>query len=329
MTRSIPFALALLFLVSCEKTPVNVEPDTRFDNRILDEYFVTSMDFDGGGSAWIGTFKQGLIKYSSTETTVYNSSNSILSDDWVIRDIEIDRKGNVWMAADGLLKFDGEEFTLYNTENSDIPEDIVWDIEVDSKDNIWFSSCRSKQGGLVMYDGLQWTVYTPENSHLPENLIHGIAIDSYDNVWIAAANYVDHTYLASLSNNQWKFVTEEDLGFAPYYIGNIGVNSKNEVCAAIDYSLSSFWTTDRPQVFIYKGDSTEQLKHDSIHNVRSLTVDNQDNIWCITPWGYAMYDGSEWHIDHSNFREHSVFAIEQAPDNKIWIGTGKGIHINN
>ena len=33
--------------------------------------------------------------------------------------------------------------------------------------------------------------------------------------------------------------------------------------------------------------------------------------------------------DNESFKEHSVFAIEQALDNKIWIGTGDGIFIYN
>lgn len=321
--------LALLVLSACEKTTLSDKPDTGFENRILDEYFVNSMAFDLAGNAWIGTFKQGLIKYSPSETIVYNSSNSIISDDWVIRDIEIDRRGNVWLATEGLVKYDGKEFIHYNTGNSDIPEDIVWEIEIDSGGNLWMSSGRFNSGGLARFNGSQWKVYTPENSPLPANHIQGIAIDAHDNVWLAVADYVEKTYLAKISGEQWSFVSDDDLGFTPYYFGNIRVNRRNQVCGSIDYSLSSRWDNERTQVFIYKGDTTEQFIIDSIHNVRSLYIDNQDNIWCIAYGGYAVYDGSEWFSDQTTFRESSVFAIEQARDGKIWIGTGEGIYINN
>jgi hypothetical protein len=43
----------------------------------MDGYFVTSIAFDSKGNAWIGTFKQGIIKYNPLETVIYNSSNSV------------------------------------------------------------------------------------------------------------------------------------------------------------------------------------------------------------------------------------------------------------
>ena len=43
---------------------------------------------------------------------------------------------------------------------------------------------------------------------------------------------------------------------------------------------------------------------------------------------YAVYNGEDWIVDDSTFKDISVFTIEQANDNKIWIGTGNGIYIN-
>lgn len=329
MKKTVLLLLSITILVSCEKNRLNEKPVTDFGTRILKEYFVLSMGFDRLENAWIGTFKQGVIKYNGAKTMVFNSSNSIIQDDWVINDIAIDSKGNVWIASQGLIKYDGEKFILYNSENTPIPEDYISCIEIDSRDNIWFTSCRFKQGGIVKYDGKNWTVFTPENSLLPDNFVQSIAIDVSDNIWLAVANHVNDTFLARISGDQWSFVTSEDLGFTPYYWGSIGINSKNEVCAAIDYSLSSLMRNDRTQVLIYDGNTCEKLQYDSIHNVRSLTVDKQDNIWCVTGTGYAVYNGQEWFSDNTSFRDHGVFVIEQAMDDKIWIGTGEGIFIND
>jgi ligand-binding sensor domain-containing protein len=319
-----------LVLTSCEKKtdPFSI-PGTDFNERMLEEYFVTSIDFDQSGNAWIGTFKQGLLKYSPGSTTRFDSTNCLLNGSDVIRDIEVDHSGNVWLACGGLVKYDGSGFSRYTTENSPIPENIVWDIEIDSKNNIWFSSCRFRRGGLVKFDGSNWTVYTPENSLLPSNGIQGLAIDKLDNVWLAVVDYVTETYLVKITAGKWTLVTSDDLGFKPYYFGNIRVNSRNEVCGAIDYSLSSLYRHEGPRAFIYNGKSAEQLSHDSIYSVRSISVDNSDNIWCITYEGYGLFNGTDWYIDHTTFRDHGIFCIEQAPDNKIWIGTGAGIYINN
>jgi ligand-binding sensor domain-containing protein len=317
-------------LISCEKTNENPEPlQTDFKTRILDGYFIKSIAFDNIGNAWIGTFKQGLIKYNSSETVIYNSENSIISDTSVIYDIAIDSKNNVWISCDGLIKYDGTSFVKYSTDNSPIPEDFISSIAIDSKDNIWFSSSRFRQGGIVKYDNTNWTVYTPDNSDLPVSFVQSIAIDESDNVWLALNEIVNDSYLVKISNNNWTTYTSSDLGFTPYYFGNIEINSKNELCGSIDYSLSSMITNSGPQVFVYSGNSSAQLQFDNESNIKFISIDNQDNIWCGTYGGYAVYNGQEWTIDNSSFKDLSVFTIEQSPDNKMWIGTGSGIYIND
>jgi ligand-binding sensor domain-containing protein len=317
-------------LISCEKTNENPEPlQTDFKTRILDGYFIKSIAFDNIGNAWIGTFKQGLIKYNSSETVIYNSENSIISDTSVIYDIAIDNKNNVWISCDGLIKYDGTSFVKYSTDNSPIPEDFISSIAIDSKDNIWFSSSRFRQGGIVKYDNTNWTVYTPDNSDLPVSFVQSIAIDESDNVWLALNEIVNDSYLVKISNNNWTTYTSSDLGFTPYYFGNIEINSKNELCGSIDYSLSSMITNSGPQVFVYSGNSSAQLQFDNESNIKFISIDNQDNIWCGTYGGYAVYNGQEWTIDNSSFKDLSVFTIEQSPDNKMWIGTGSGIYIND
>lgn len=319
-----------IILISCEKTNENPEPlQTDFKTRILDGYFINSIAFDNIGNTWIGTFKQGLIKYNSSETVIYNSENSIISDTSVIYDIAIDSKNNVWISCDGLIKYDGTSFVKYSTDNSPIPEDFISSIAIDSKDNIWFSSSRFRQGGIVKYDNTNWTVYTPDNSDLPVSFVRSVAIDASDNVWLALNEIVNDSYLVKISNDNWTTYTSSDLGFTPYYFGNIEINSKNELCGSIDYSLSSMISNSGPQVFVYNGNSSAQLQFDNESNIKFISIDNQDNIWCGTYGGFAVYNGQEWTIDNSSFKDLSVFTIEQSPDNKMWIGTGSGIYIND
>ena len=336
--RKIAFILFILIpLYSCEKTshidrtPGN--PNTSFKSKILEGYFVTSMAFDSKGNAWIGTFKQGLIKYNPQETVVYDSTNSLLQSNLVIWDIAVDSKDNVWIGCDGIIKYDGNKFTQYNTSNSPIPEDFVSSIAIDSKDNVWFTSCRFKEGGFVKFDGTSWKIYTPDNSDLPVNSVKSIAIDNYDNVWLALSEIVNNTYLIKISGTSWSTYTSEDLGFVPYYFGNIDINSQNKICGAIDYSYSSLWVNPGPQVFVFDGHKTEQLRINDMVRIKSLTVDNEDNLWCAISSGYAsgyaVYNGELWIVDDSTYRESSVFTIKQANDKRIWLGTGDGIYIND
>lgn len=66
--------LVLMLFPSCEKFSDNPEiirapgnPNTNFDQHILEGYFVKSIAFDSEGNAWIGTFKQGLTQAELAE----------------------------------------------------------------------------------------------------------------------------------------------------------------------------------------------------------------------------------------------------------------------
>jgi ligand-binding sensor domain-containing protein len=313
----------MFLLNSCEKSNFN------FDKKILNGYFVTSIAFDKQGVAWIGTFDQGLIEYNGGKITVYNSSNSVIQSYHKIDDIAVDSKNNIWIGGSALVKYDGKTFTSFHSQNSPIPEDWISSIVIDSKDNIWFTSCRYKQGGIVKFDGDNWEVYTPDNSPMPVNYVKSIAIDKIDNVYLAFQEKVNHVALAKISNGNWTFITDSILGFHPYWFGDIKVDSKGDLYGSMDYSLSSLIQAGRPQIFTFDGETSHQLNYDDFSNVQSLTIDSEDHIWCIDYFGYAVYNGSSWKIDHDSFKGSGVFAIEESPDGKMWIGTGTGIYISN
>ena len=160
-------------------------------------------------------------------------------------------------------------------------------------------------------------------------LFRSVTIDKDDNVWLALAEIVNNSYLVKISGNKWTTYTNDDLGFIPYYLGNIQIDSKKRLYGAIDYSLSSMYIHKGPKIFMFDGNETEQIKNDSISNINFITIDNQDNIWCATHNGYAIYNEQKWTIDNFTFKDVGIFAIEQAPDNRIWIGTNNGIRIGN
>ena len=329
MKKVMHMLLVWFALVSCEESNEGSGSlQTNFSAHLLNGYFITSIAFDNEGTAWIGTFKQGLIKYNSEGITVYNSENSVISDTSVIHDIAVDSKNNVWIGSEALLKYDGTDFVKFNTENTPMPENYVKAIAIDSKDNVWFSSSRFKRGGVVKFDHSDWTVYTPDNSNLPANLVQSIAIDKDDNVWLALSEVVLDAYLVKISGDNWTTYTNDDLGFEPYYFGNIRVNSQNKLYGAIDYSLSSALANDRTQVFTYDGSSAQQLQYDGALTVKFITIDSENNVWCGTHGGYAVYNGRTWRVDDSSFEDSGVFAIEQSPDGGIWIGTGNGVYVN-
>jgi ligand-binding sensor domain-containing protein len=329
MKKILSFFCLLIFSYSCEKSDHIAKNtlNTDFSKKILDGYFVISIAFDNNGNAWIGTFKQGLIKYNSNETVVYNSGNSIIPEDAVIWDIEADSKNNVWIGCEGLIKYNGKNFTYYNSSNTPMPENNVMSVTIDSKDNIWFSSCVNKNGGIVKFNGESWLIFTPDNSELPTNLINDIAVDKNDNIWVTTHSQT----LSKISNDRLTTYTFNSLNGAYYSLGDIAVNKKNDICIVINNGAFSggIWACkDCSKILIFNELKSEELYNDNIIlNIKSMFIDSDDNIWCIDYDYFTIYNGKDW-ISDSKDLEGDLFSIAQAFNGNIWIGTGNGIYIN-
>lgn len=329
----------LVFMHSCKKSDDQIPiVNTPFDKMVLEGYDATSIAFDKSGNAWMGTYNWNgtynnpeLIRYNkaSEEIIIYNSSNSIIEEGTFIWDIEVDNQGNIWIGSDGIIKFDGNTFSKYNSKNSPIPVDFVHSITVDPEDNIWFSSSSHLEGGLVKYDGTNWTVYTPENTVMPYNGVKSIAIDKNNNLWLALYRAVTESCLVKIANDNWKTYTSNELGFTPFLFGNIQINSKNQICGAIDYTFSDSQNIHDPQIFIFDEKNTMQLQCDTVLNITKIVVDREDNIWGMSRNAYVMYNGTGWTIDDTTFNNLTINTIELSNEGNVWIGTDNGVYIND
>lgn len=303
-------------------------------SKILDDFFIHSIEFDKDGNAWIGTFQQGVIKYDKKKDTEYfNSSNSLFTDDVVIYSIAIDNKDNIWIGSGnaGLIKYDRKTFTQYTTKNSPLPEDFVHSIHIDSQNHLWFSSSRHQTGGLVKFDSTdQWEIFTPENSKIQGNLISDIAISGND-VWVGFNDYVNNVCLAKLTNNKITVYTEKQLGFTPYNLGNLCIDSKHRLYVVNSFLLSSAINSDGPHLFAIDGEFTRMITC-PYGNIFTMSIDSKDNVWCVpqSSGSILIYKQTEWvAIDIFPENDHTIFCIKEAPDGKIWLGTENGIYIVN
>ena len=238
----------------------------------------------------------------------------------------IDGNDNVWIGGvGGLLKFDGQQFTLYNSQNTPMPLDYVENIAVDSKNTLWFASGNVSTGGIVKYDGKTWTVYTPENSILPYSLVSGLVTDRSDSVWVALS-----IRLVRISNGEWKLFSNEELGFTPYSISDIAINSKNQLVGVIDYFHSSMlFSSSNPSLFIFDGKHTtlRSCSDGGRYRMPELLVDSKDRVWCF---GFisvcGVWIGGQWEkIDL--FGDATVWAMKEDALHRIWFGTENGVYI--
>jgi ligand-binding sensor domain-containing protein len=329
MKRYFLYVAALFFtLFGCVNQPVEIQ-DSNVITQVLDSCLVSAIKFDNSGNAWIGTFQKGLIKYSNGRAEYLNSLYPVLPT--TIVDIQIDSKGNIWMGyGQGIIKYDGTTFTKYNASNSPLPDNPVNSIAIDQNDNVWFTSCRFKTGGFGKFDGTNWTLYTPDNSALPVNFVQSIAVDKQNNIWLAVSQIVNECYLVKIAGNSWTVYDKNAFGFTPYYFSKIAVNSSNEVFCGIDYSLASTMANPGAGILKYDGKNFERIDMDDFFIVKNVKTDKADKIWCGDWAGkmrYGVFTGQTWIYQELSQTLSGIFAIEQAPDGKIWLGTSNGIHI--
>lgn len=345
-TQYLYFPIIILFIMllsiiyfSCEKkitSPNFRNVSIQISDHILQSYFVESIAFDSKGTAWIGTFKQGLIKYDGN-ATYYNSNNSTLPDSIVMWDIAVDKNDNIWIGSNaGLIKYDNNDFTLYNTSNSPLAEDIVWSIAIDDNNILWFASCRFRHGGLMKFDGNNWTIYTLENSELPFNSVRDVIVDSRNNIWVAMSEVVNNGSIIKITGDNWTIFDKEDIGFIPYYFRNLAVDIENNVYASIDYGLSSLWDMTRPNIIKYDGKNWTIINPvnengESLGYVGKINIDLLGNIWASLEgregFVLSVYNGNKWIYNNSDIPFDWISEISIDNKNTVWLGTGNGVYL--
>jgi len=332
-----PLAITQLLFLSCSDELFSPLNNLQISRHILSGYFVTKITFDSRGTAWIGTFKQGLIKYNGS-ITHYDATNSSLPDSIVIRDIAVDKNDNIWIGSGkGLIKYNRKNFFIYDTSNAPLPTNNVSSIAVDANNNIWFTSCVFQEGGLMKYDGNNWNLYSPHNSQLPSSLINDISVDYKNNKWIAVGEGVNNYCLVKMNGDSWTLYGEEEIGFSPYFLWRIA-SFKNQIHASINYMLSSDFNINRPNIISYNGSQWKvnnpvDKDGNSLGYVGEIAVDLKGNLWAETSEnGIAVFDGHKWFYNKSELSIGNgvgVFDIEVENNNSIWVGCGDGIYIIN
>ena len=151
MKKIVYILYAIIFCYSCDKQPdenIDIEDDPEFEieapalgtlRKIVSGYIATDIAFDSKGNAWIGTFKQGIIRYNSQETVFFNSKNSIIPEGFSTNNIAIDK--NIWLfgiSECGLLI--GNHFEEIVDFNGDYYGGGVWSMKEDSDYRIWFGT---------------------------------------------------------------------------------------------------------------------------------------------------------------------------------------------
>jgi ligand-binding sensor domain-containing protein len=157
------------------------------------------LEIDEDNIIWIADMGTGVGKYDGVNWTYYNSSNSGLTNDYVLC-VYPDGDSLIWFGTwGGLYKFDGDRWMNYNSSNSPLVSDNVSAVVRDKNSILWIGqiprTIGGSDGGLFSFDGTEWTWYNYDNSSLPSNRVIKLKIGQNNAKWIATqpfpADYED------------------------------------------------------------------------------------------------------------------------------------------
>ncbi|WDF67020.1 two-component regulator propeller domain-containing protein [Sphingobacterium oryzagri] len=258
-----------------------------------------------------------------------------LSNNYVVS-ITQDRSGYLWFATEsGLNRFDGRKFTVFKkkADQSGISGNNLNRIFADQKDDyVYLATQRdglnrinSKTGEIKHYKN------DPKNAQsIVTNDITDIAPASTGGLWVATFSegvaYFDRqketfnhfnkkAFPALGSNFVWS--VKED-------------NNRNLYIGHVDAGLSIIaLQTRKVKNFRHVAADVNSLPSDV---VRTIFVDNSDNVWIGTDDGLALYrkeSDSFVVFKHQANRSgslpsNSIYSITQLKDGKLCVGTEKG-----
>ncbi|MBP6427265.1 MAG: T9SS type A sorting domain-containing protein [Bacteroidia bacterium] len=131
---------------------------------------------------WVGTTRQGIIKYDGSLWVFYDRSNSNIHTD-TITCLSVANGITLFGSYKGLGKFNGTAWSSFTVQNDGIVSDTIRAIE-SYGNNIWIGTKK----GLSFFNGSTWTNYSVSNSDLGCDTINTIKHSLGDTTWIGTNN---------------------------------------------------------------------------------------------------------------------------------------------
>lgn len=137
-----------------------------------------------GSNIWVGTDGGGVSRFNGTAWTIFNTSNSGLSDNRVYDQVKAPN-GLIWFATrdGGLSVYNGTVFTgISIASNISVTYDRGHSLDIDANGVVWIGTAG---GGLAKYNPANstWAQYTTSNSTIPHNDVYSVKIDVNGKIW--------------------------------------------------------------------------------------------------------------------------------------------------
>ncbi|MEN3322238.1 two-component regulator propeller domain-containing protein [Mariniflexile soesokkakense] len=282
---------------------------------------------DKWGRMWVGSYSRGLyIFYKNGESYEFISNKALYENGfhaYQIRGISQDSQGLIWVATkdEGFYIYDHrmETFGLLNTTSSPLKLSNSSILAVfESSDNNLYVGTR--QGGINIVDAQRKHIahytHNPDSVHsIGDNRVEGFAEQRSGEIWLATVK--------GLSKFSPVSKVFKNYNFKPTH--SIVIDKKNQL-----------WLGTSKGLFVFDP-LKEFFSCPFIHvpaledNIRSLFIDNDQNLWIGTNnSGLLQYSPEKgilkhYYAEHTDERyrlpSNAIRAIQQDHEGNIWIGT--------
>ena len=263
---------------------------------------------DNDNTLWVAT-KQGLLHYTDQSQTLFNSSNTSLTED-AVSDVKIDERNNIWFITDhNLYCFNRTTFTTYPIPYSD---DFLRCFDIDGKD-IYVGT---HQHGMLSLTNNALTPITYTFPNAPTSSMRGGCVDKQGRFWAG-------TMTGAFAYNPTDGTTE----ILPMrQIDEIVSDNKGDVW------LKPFNTGDTCLIEITPTD-TIAYRYDQYpfndNYICQMRFDHTNRLWLATTHGLIFRDNGQWHVystTNSNLPTNYIYSIDFDSQNNVWCGTfGAGL----
>lgn len=263
---------------------------------------------DNDNTLWVAT-KQGLLHYTDQSQTLFNSSNTSLTED-AVSDVKIDEQNNIWFITDhNLCCYNRTTFTTYPLPYSD---DFLRCFDIDGKE-IYVGT---HQHGMLSLTNNALTPITYTFPNAPTSSMRGGCVDKQGRFWAG-------TMTGAFAYNPTDGTTE----ILPMrQIDEIVSDNKGNVW------LKPFNTGDTCLIEITPTD-TIAYRYDQYpfndNYICQMRFDHTNRLWLATTHGLIFRDNGQWHVystTNSNLPTNYIYSIDFDSQNNVWCGTfGAGL----
>ncbi|MCI7586081.1 MAG: T9SS type A sorting domain-containing protein [Bacteroidales bacterium] len=263
---------------------------------------------DNDNTLWVAT-KHGLLHYTDQSQTLFNSSNTSLTED-TVSDVKIDERNNIWFITDhNLYCFNRTTFTTYPIPYSD---DFLRCFDIDGKD-IYVGT---HQHGMLSLTNKALTPISYTFPNAPTSSMRGGCVDKQGRFWAG-------TMTGAFAYNPTDGTTE----ILPMrQIDEIVSDNKGDVW------LKPFNTGDTCLIEITPTD-TIAYRYDQYpfndNYICQMRFDHTNRLWLATTHGLIFRDNGQWHVystTNSNLPTNYIYSIDFDSQNNVWCGTfGAGL----